>query len=97
VPPDEYAEDLVRGVETHADEIDATITAAVTNWRLDRMAVLDRALLRQATYELLHRADVPVPVVLDEAVELAKTYGGDESPRFVNGVLARIADDHPRG
>ena len=60
------------------------------------MAVLDRALLRQATFELLHRPDVPMAVVIDEAVELAKSYGGDDSPRFVNGVLARIADDHPR-
>jgi N utilization substance protein B len=96
VPPDPYAEDLARGVERHADELDDAIATAAVNWRLDRMAMLDRALLRQAGYELLHRPDVPMAVVLDEAVELAKTYGGDESPRFVNGVLARIADEHPR-
>jgi N utilization substance protein B len=96
LPPDEYAEQVALGVEQHAAELDEVITAAATNWRLDRMAVLDRALLRQATFELLHRDDVPVAVVIDEAVELAKLFCGDESPRFVNGVLARIADDHPR-
>jgi transcription antitermination protein NusB len=94
--PDPFAEDLVRGVAQYTDELDQVIGARATNWRLDRMAMLDRTLLRLGTYELLHRPDVPTAVVIDEAVELAKTYCGDESPRFVNGVLARIADDHPR-
>ena len=85
------------GLDALADDaIDLVIQGAATNWRLDRMAMLDRSVLRLGTFELLHRPDVPVAVVIDEAVELAKAYGGDESPRFVNGILARIADDHPR-
>lgn len=96
VAPDPFAEELVRGVEERATDLDDVIGAAATNWRLDRMAMLDRALLRLGTYELLYRPDVPYAVAIDEAVELAKTYCGDDSPRFVNGVLAKIADDHPR-
>src|SRR5690606_35807716 len=96
VPPDEFAEALVRGVAEHHEALDELIAAAATNWRLDRMAMLDRTILRIGAFELLHRPDVPVAVAIDEAVELAKAYGGDESPRFVNGVLARIADEHPR-
>jgi N utilization substance protein B len=96
VPPDPFAEELVRGIADHAPELDALIAATATNWRLDRMAMLDRTVLRMGVYELLHRDDVPHAVAIDEAVELAKAYCGDDSPRFVNGVLAKIADDHPR-
>jgi transcription antitermination protein NusB len=96
VAPDSFAEELVRGVAEHAAELDALIAATATNWRLERMAMLDRTVLRLGTYELLHRPDVPPAVAIDEAVELAKAYCGEESPRFVNGVLARIAEDHPR-
>src|SRR5262245_52891050 len=96
IAPDPFTEDLVRGVADHGAALDEVIAARATNWRLDRMAMLDRAVLRLGTYELLHRPDVPHAVAIDEAVELAKAYCGDESPRFVNGVLARIADDHPR-
>jgi N utilization substance protein B len=93
IPPDPYAEALVRGVEASADTLDDRLQAATTNWRLDRMAVLDRAILRLGAYELLERSDVPAAVAIDEAVELAKAYSTDDSPRFVNGVLARVADD----
>lgn len=88
----EYAESLVRGVVAHREEIDERLSATSENWSVDRMPVVDRALLRLAVYELVYVDDVPVSVAIDEAVELAKVYGGeDESSRFVNGVLGRIA------
>jgi N utilization substance protein B len=89
----EYADALVRGVRNGAEKLDERIRAASQNWRLERMARIDRNALRLGTYELLTRTDVPRAVVLDEAVELAKRFGGEESSKFVNGVLDRIADD----
>jgi N utilization substance protein B len=88
-----YADELVRGVATKLTDLDKLITTASTNWRIERMSRVDRNLLRLGGYELAQRADVPRAVVLDEAVELAKSYGSDDSSVFVNGVLARIADD----
>lgn len=88
----EYAESLVLGVASHLDEIDARLQQTSENWALDRMPVVDRALLRLAVYEMLYVDEVPVSVTINEAVEIAKSYGGeDESSRFVNGVLGRIA------
>ena len=89
----EYADALVRGVRDGAEKLDERIRAASQNWRLERMARIDRNALRLGTYELLTRSDVPRVVILDEAVELAKCFGGEESSKFVNGVLDRIADD----
>ena len=89
----EYADQLVRGVREGVEKLDERIRAASQNWRLERMARIDRNALRLGTYELLTRTDVPRAVVLDEAVELAKRFGGEESSKFVNGVLDRIADD----
>ena len=88
----EYAEMLVEGVSEHLDEIDEKLVATSENWALDRMPVVDRAILRLAVYEMLYVDEVPVSVAINEAVELAKAYGGeDESSRFVNGVLGRIS------
>jgi N utilization substance protein B len=92
----EYANQVVRGVAEHAGEIDARITKASENWRLERMSRVDRNVLRLATWELLQRGDVPRAVILDEAVELAKTFGTEESKAFVNGVLSRVADEAGR-
>jgi len=89
----EYADQLVRGVREGSEKLDERIRAASQNWRLERIARIDRNALRLGTYELLTRTDVPRAVVLDEAVELAKRFGGEESSKFVNGVLDRIADD----
>ncbi len=94
LPP--YALDLVRGVERNRDEIDALIQGSARDWRLERMPVIDRNLLRVGLHELLHRDDIPVAVAIDEAVELAKELSTDDSPRFVNGVLARIARERAR-
>lgn len=88
----EYAESLVRGVAEHRADIDARLAATSENWSVDRMPVVDRAILRLAVYEMLYVDEVPVSVAINEAVELAKVYGGeDDSSRFVNGVLGRIA------
>lgn len=87
-----YAEKLVRGVCEQRDRIDQQLSAVSENWALDRMPVVDRAILRLAVYEMLFVDEVPVSVTINEAVELAKAYGGeDDSSRFVNGVLGRIA------
>jgi N utilization substance protein B len=96
-----YADDAVRGVTATRDDLDRHIVASSTHWRLERMARVDRNLLRLGTWELAHRPDVPRAVILDEAVELAKLFGTDESSAFVNGVLNRIAEvlgrkDDPR-
>jgi transcription antitermination protein NusB len=87
-----YADEVVRGVATTREELDRYITAASTHWRIERMSRVDRNVLRLGTWELSRRTDVPRAVILDEAVELAKAFGTDESSAFVNGVLNRIAD-----
>ena len=88
-----YADALVRGVAETTPAIDERITAASQNWRLERMSRVDRNLLRLGTWELMHQVDVPRAVVIDEAVELAKSFGTAVSSAFVNGVLDRIAND----
>jgi N utilization substance protein B len=88
------AEGLVRGVAQHRRAIDEAIEQVSTHWRLDRMAKVDRNVLRLAVYELL-RTDVPVKVVINEAIELGKKYGSENTGAFVNGVLDRIAAGLP--
>ncbi len=91
VPPDPFARDLVEHAEASREEADALISEASVGWPLDRMAVVDRLVLRLAVAELLDGAGPPAAVVIDEAVELAKTYSTEESGRFVNGVLSTVA------
>ena len=91
VPPEGFAADLVAGVGTHSERIDAFIARYAVDWSIDRMPVVDRSLLRIAVFELLEHPEVPTGAVISEAVELAKTYSTDESGRFVNGVLGAIA------
>jgi N utilization substance protein B len=93
VSPDPFAVDLVRGVGAGTAELDALIQRFAVDWALDRMPVIDLAVLRMATYELLHRPDVPTNVAVSEAVELAIQYSTDESGRYVNGVLGSIAEE----
>ncbi|HEY6101164.1 MAG TPA: transcription antitermination factor NusB [Anaeromyxobacter sp.] len=88
------AEGLVRGVAKHRRLLDETIERASINWRLDRMAKVDRNVLRLAVYELLE-TDVPVKVVINEAIELGKKYGSESSGAFVNGVLDKVAAGLP--
>lgn len=86
-----FANELVEGVARHKDEIDALIAANSTNWRLSRMAAVDKSILRMAVCELVHRKDIPVKVAINEAVEIAKRFGTAESGAFVNGILDNIA------
>ena len=92
-PVNDYTIDLVEGVREHRARIDEILTGYAEGWTIERMPGVDRAVLRLGVYELLWRDDVPDPVVIDEAVELAKSLSTDESPRFVNGVLARVLRD----
>ena len=91
VPPiNDYTIELVEGVTAHRDEIDKLISEHAEGWSLRRMPAVDRAVLRLGAYELLWAPDVPPAVAIDEAVELAKNLSTDDSPRFVNGVLAQL-------
>ena len=92
-PVPAYAETLVRGVAEHAPRIDEVLAGYTTDWPVDRLPSVDRAVLRLGTYELLWSAEVPAAVAIDEAVELAKSLSTDASPAFVNGVLARVLAD----
>jgi N utilization substance protein B len=93
-----FAEAIVEGVGAHREEIDAVLDGKSLNWRVSRMAATDRAVLRIAVFELLH-TDTPGPVVVDEAIELARRYGSQDSPTFVAGILGGILaerDGRPR-
>jgi len=87
-----YSESLVRGVEQARTELDEVLTEVSENWRLSRMTRVDRNVLRLGAFELKYRPDVPRAVILDEAVELAKRYGTEESGSFVNGILEQVAN-----
>jgi transcription antitermination protein NusB len=87
--PDRFMEELARGTVANAAEIDKKIEAKSEHWRLERMPVVDRNILRLAIYEL-HQQAVPAPVVIDEALELARQFSGDESLSFINGVLDAV-------
>jgi len=82
-----FARKLVHGAAEHQEEIDELIARQADNWRLERMPIVDRNVLRMAVYELLFSDDTPELVVVDEAIELAKKYGSEQSGRFVNGLL----------
>ena len=90
-PPPAFAVELVQGVARHRDELDGLLQAHSREWKLSRMPVVDRNLLRMGLFEIRYRPDVPTAVAIDEAVELAKELSTEDSGRFVNGVLARAA------
>lgn len=92
-PLDEFGERLARGAYERLGELDETIQRASTNWSIGRMPSVDRNLLRIAVYELLYVDEVATAVTIDESVELAKMYGTDESSRFINGLLGRVASE----
>ena len=91
-----FAEDLVRGVLDHRDELDTKVQAYADNWDLKRMAVVDRNVLRLALFEMWHRDDIPPVVAINEAVDLAKAFSGLQSGKFVNGILDRAIQDVDR-
>jgi len=82
-----YVREVVSHLDAHLQEVDDRLAAALQNWRMERLAVVDRAILRLGAAEILYMADIPPRVSIQEAVRLAEQYGGPESPRFVNGVL----------
>ncbi|MBM4389237.1 MAG: transcription antitermination factor NusB, partial [Deltaproteobacteria bacterium] len=86
----EFAELLARGVSGNLAEIDGYIASASHHWRIDRMAIVDRNILRIATFEMLRVEDIPYKVSLNEAIELAKRFGSEDSSQFINGVLDKI-------
>ncbi|MBI2219842.1 MAG: transcription antitermination factor NusB [Acidobacteria bacterium] len=90
----EYAATLARGTAERLPELDPLIEARAEHWRLSRMAVIDRLILRLAAYELRHQPGAPAPVVINEALELARTFSGEDSVRFINGVLDGLAKRH---
>ena len=92
-PVNDYTTELVEGVQAHRARLDEILGQYSDGWTIARMPGVDRAVLRLGLYELLWRDDVPPAVVIDEAVELVKSLSTDESPRFVNGVLARVLRD----
>ncbi len=91
VPTPPFTRELVEGVAAHRDEIDRLLEEHAEGWTVPRMPAVDRAVLRVACYELLHRPDVPVGAAIDEAVEAAKELSTEDSGRFVNGLLGRLA------
>ena len=92
----EFAEQLTEGVMARHEELDALIGRLAANWKITRMPIVDRNILRIGLYELLWLPDVPAKVTVNEAIELAKQFADDETKRFVNGILDKVLKDDPR-
>jgi len=92
-----FTRELVEGVEEHRGELDELIRRYADRWTLERMPIVDRNLLRIGVFEILHREDIPIGASINEAVELAKLLSTEDSGRFVNGLLGRVAREHARG
>jgi len=90
-----FARELVQGVIANREELDRVITGKSRNWALTRMAKIDLNILRIGAFELLHRPDIPKSVTINEAIEIAKVFGTEDSPAFVNGILDEIASGLP--
>jgi N utilization substance protein B len=86
----EFTLDIVRGTIKHLEEIDTVIKEAAEHWSIDRMAVVDRNILRASTYELLHRPDIPSSVTINEAIEVSKKFSSEDSASFINGILDKV-------
>lgn len=91
-----FARELVSGANEHRPQLDKLIEGAAQNWALARMAAVDRNVLRLSAYELLHRLDTPVNVVIDEAIEIVRKYSTEDSTRFINGILDKLKE-HRQG
>ncbi len=91
---DDFALRLIAGVDSHLKEVDNIIRGIVENWSLNRIAVIDRNILRVAIYEMLYEEDIPLKVSIDEAIEIAKSLGQkDDTPKFINGVLGKFLNE----
>jgi len=95
-PTDPYVSEVLEGIEAHRPKIDRLIEERAEGWPLERLHSVDRNILRLAIYELLYREDIPPEVAINEAVELAKKYGTERSPAFINGILDRILKEKER-
>jgi len=85
---------LIKGVDSHSEEIDNIISRIAENWSLERIAIIDRNILRVAIYEMLYEEDIPLKVSVDEAIEIAKTMGQkDDTPKFINGILGKFLNN----
>jgi N utilization substance protein B len=93
----DFAEELVLGVHGDRRELDRWIVGSAEHWRIERMAVVDRNVLRMAVHEIVHDAETPDAVIIDEAIEVAKKYGSEESGSFINGILDAIRKRKERG
>jgi N utilization substance protein B len=91
-----FAEQVVQGVLEHRKDLDALIGKYATNWTVSRMPIVDRNILRAGLYELFWLDEVPAKVTIDEAIELAKTFGDEEASKFVNGILDRVLSSEPK-
>ncbi len=94
--PKAFTDELVDGVVAHRKELDTLIGRYATNWKVSRMPIVDRNILRAGIYELLWMPDVPAKVTLNEAIELAKSFGDDAASKFVNGILDQVLASEPR-
>lgn len=90
-----FARELADGAEIHKDDLDAHIRSLARNWSLERMAAVDRNILRMSSYELLFHPTTPIKVVIDEALEIAKSFSSAESSKFINGILDKVKDLRP--
>jgi N utilization substance protein B len=86
----EFTHNIVSGTREHLERIDSIIKKAAENWSINRMAVVDRNILRAATYELIYRPDIPSSVTINEAIEISKKYSSEDSASFVNGILDKV-------
>ena len=91
-----FAEHLLTGVHLHRDELDNMITGASENWRLERMSIIDRNVLRIALFEMLYCREIPPKVSINEAIDLGKTFGSPDSGAFINGILDRLLQEANR-
>lgn len=91
----DFCEELVRGAIEHHEEIDRFVEETSSNWRLSRMPVVDRNVLRMAVYEMLYRDDIPTTVTINEAIDVGKKFGSEDSGAFINGILDKIAEKIP--
>ena len=92
----DFSERLVKGVEQHREELDRIIEQYSSNWRVDRMAHVDRTILRIATYEILYCDDIPPRVAINEAIDIGKKYGSEDSGAFINGILDKVKSEERR-
>lgn len=93
----EFTLDVVKATQAHMSELDEIIKKAAEHWAIERMAVIDRNILRAATYEIYYRSDIPSSVAINEAIEIAKKYSTQESASFINGILDKIAHEKSSG